>query len=163
MARGLLKFIIFISKVRKPWMASYKKVKQLIPTDASYIAGLIDGEGTISLTRRHRNERRQLEISISNTDISLLEFIHAKIGAGRITRKRIYKSHHTPSATYLISNRQALELLQQTSKYLRTYKKERAELVLTDYVCCTPQNGKYNIDLLKQRKDFESRFMNILP
>jgi hypothetical protein len=32
--------------------------------DAAYIAGLIDGEGTITLSRKHRNENRQLAISI---------------------------------------------------------------------------------------------------
>jgi hypothetical protein len=32
-------------------MATYKAVNDLSPEDASYIAGLIDGEGTISLAR----------------------------------------------------------------------------------------------------------------
>ena len=46
----------------------YREVKKLGQTDAAYIAGLIDGEGTVTLSRRHRNENRQLVISISNTD-----------------------------------------------------------------------------------------------
>jgi hypothetical protein len=29
-------------------------------TDLAYIAGLIDGEGTITLTRLHRSQNRQL-------------------------------------------------------------------------------------------------------
>lgn len=37
----------------------------LLGTDAAYIAGLIDGEGTVTLTRKHRNENRQLCVSIS--------------------------------------------------------------------------------------------------
>ena len=52
----------------------YKEVKSLDQTDAAYIAGLIDGEGTVTLSRRHRNENRQLVVSISNTDRPLLEF-----------------------------------------------------------------------------------------
>jgi hypothetical protein len=32
----------------------------LSKTDAAYIAGLIDGEGTVTLTRKHRNENRQI-------------------------------------------------------------------------------------------------------
>lgn len=36
-------------------MASYRKVKILSREDAAYIAGLIDGEGTLSLSRRHLN------------------------------------------------------------------------------------------------------------
>ena len=45
----------------------------LCTTDAAYIAGLIDGEATITLSRKHRNENRQLAISISNTGKYLLE------------------------------------------------------------------------------------------
>ncbi|MET0015212.1 MAG: LAGLIDADG family homing endonuclease [Sedimenticola sp.] len=55
-------------------MAEYKSTNSLSPTDAAYIAGLIDGEGTISLTHRHKNERRQLVISISNTELELLDY-----------------------------------------------------------------------------------------
>jgi len=41
-------------------MANYRKVKKLSREEAAYIAGIIDGEGTISLTRKHRGEHRQL-------------------------------------------------------------------------------------------------------
>ena len=45
-------------------VASYKEVRLLSPHDAAYIAGLIDGEGSILLTRRHRGDHRQLVITI---------------------------------------------------------------------------------------------------
>jgi len=48
-------------------MTSYKKVLTISKIDAAYIAGLIDGEGTITLSRKHKNENRQLVVSISNT------------------------------------------------------------------------------------------------
>jgi hypothetical protein len=38
----------------------YREVAPLSQVDAAYIAGLIDGEGTITLSRRHANDRRQL-------------------------------------------------------------------------------------------------------
>ena len=44
-------------------MAEYRKFKGLAETDAAYIAGLIDGEGTVTLTRKHRNKNRQLCVS----------------------------------------------------------------------------------------------------
>ena len=49
-------------------MAEYKRTNKLSSIDAAYIAGLIDGEGTISLSRRHRNDNRQLVVSISNIE-----------------------------------------------------------------------------------------------
>ena len=62
-------------------MASYRTVNPLSPTDTAYIAGLIDGEGTVTLCRKHRNENHQLAISISNTEIELLDYVLEAIGA----------------------------------------------------------------------------------
>ncbi len=144
-------------------MATYKKTNQLNSVDAAYIAGLIDGEGTISLTRRHKNENRQLEISISNTEIPLLKFVLECVGTGRITRKKVYSNKHTPSATYIVSNRQALDLLEQITPYLRTYKRKRAKILLADYLRLTPRNGKYTEDLHMERDKFISKFLETKP
>ncbi|MCR4300218.1 MAG: LAGLIDADG family homing endonuclease [Sulfuricaulis sp.] len=94
-------------------MANDRKVKKLSPEEAAYIAGIIDGEGTISLTRKHRGEHRQLMVSISSTEKPLLKYVKKVIGAGRITNKCAYQANHTPSVTYAISNRQALAVLEQ--------------------------------------------------
>ena len=144
-------------------MASYRKVKILSREVAAYIAGLIDGEGTLSLSRRHRNENRQFVISISNTDTHLLNYVCRTVGAGRITRKRISKNNHIPSGTYMIDNRQALDLLQQIAPYLRTYKSERAALVLEHYLRLTPRNGKYNLAQKKERIAFIAKFLLMNP
>ena len=41
---------------------SYRKAKKLTPPEAAYLAGLIDGEGTITLSRRNRTTKRELFI-----------------------------------------------------------------------------------------------------
>jgi LAGLIDADG-like domain len=144
-------------------MATARVVLQLSSTDAAYIAGIVDGEGTVSLTRRHRNENRQLEVSVSNTDIALLQFVKQRVGAGRITKKRTYGVNHTASATYLISNRQALCLLQQLHPYLRTYKAERARLALAHYLELTPRNGFYTAEIVRKRAKFINKFLRANP
>jgi len=136
-------------------------VKSLSLTDAAYIAGLIDGEGTITLTRKHRNENRQLAVTISNTERDLLEYVYQSIGVGKITRKRTAKNHHTPSFTYAIYNRQTLNLLEQVCAYLRTYKRERADLILRDYLMLTPRNGKYTDQQKAARACLESAVLAI--
>jgi translation elongation factor EF-1alpha len=141
----------------------HPNVAQLSSINAAYIAGLIDGEGTVTLTRKHRNENRQLAITISNTDKVLLEFVRSAIRAGKITSKRISQSHHTPSFTYAIYNRQALSLLEQVHPYLRTYKKERASVILQNYTKLTPRNGKYTNRQSQDRKDFENAVLQIKP
>ena len=131
--------------------------------DAAYIAGIIDDEGTITLSRKHRNENRQLAITISNTEIALLTFIIEVVGAGKITTKRSISTHHTPCFTYAIYNRQTLTLLEQIHRYLRTYKTERSKLILRDYINLTPRNGKYSEELLRLRQRFEKTVLNTRP
>lgn len=144
-------------------MAIYKTTKQLTPPIAAYIAGLIDGEGTVTLCRKHKNENRQLAVSISSTEKYLLEYVLEVVGTGKITTKKTVKTHHSPSFTYAIYNRQALSLLEQISPYLQTYKKYRSQLILKDYLRLTPRNGKYSEDLRSAKKDFEIQLLNILP
>jgi len=142
-------------------MAAYRVVRTLSAIDAAYVAGLIDGEGTVTLTRKHRNENHQLAVSISNTDLSLLHFVHQAVGAGKITTKRTTRAHHTPSYTYAIYNRQALALLDQVAPYLRTYKATRSSMILENYVRLTKRNGKYTSDELKQRQTFVKTVMAV--
>jgi len=130
---------------------------------AAYLAGLIDGEGTITLSRRHSNERRQLVVSIVSTEREIVDWARETIGAGKVTRKRTSSIRHTPSFTFSISNRQALEVLRQTMPHLRSYKRRRAELALERYVSLTPRNGKYSPDLLAARQLFELRFLATKP
>ena len=137
------------------------QVRTLDPSEAAYLAGIIDGEGTVTLTRKHRNENRQLALTISNTEKPLLDYIITTVGAGKITRKRTEKAHHTASYTYAIYNRQALTLLEQITSYLRTYKAKRAALILSEYLKVTPRNGKYSQEMLIKRKLFESAVLGI--
>ncbi|MCF6194668.1 MAG: LAGLIDADG family homing endonuclease [Kangiellaceae bacterium] len=130
-------------------------VKILSSVDASYLAGFIDCEGTVTLSRKHKNENRQLAVTISNTERQILEFTLQAIGAGKITNKRTSKSRHTPSFTYAIYNRQALALLKQIEPYLRSYKVKRTRLILENYIALTPRNGKYTEELMTKRKEFE--------
>lgn len=43
--------------------------------DAAYIAGIVDGEGTITSSRLHSNERRRIVVSIPNNERELLEYV----------------------------------------------------------------------------------------
>ena len=136
-------------------------IKILSKVDAAHLAGFIDGEGTITLTRKHKNENRQLAVTISNTERQILDFCLESIGVGKITNKRTSKPHHTPSFVYSIYNRQALSLLEQIIPYLRSYKLRRAQLILKDYISLTPRNGKYSEELLNKRKEFENTVLAI--
>ena len=75
------------------------------------------------------------------------------VGAGKLTRKRCTKSQHAGYA-YALWNRQALGLLRHVEPYMTSYKRERAQLVLRDYVRLTPRDGKYTESILAERACF---------
>src|SRR5262245_2543199 len=129
-------------------------INSLEPTEAAYIAGIVDGEGTIALSRLHRNEGRRPVVSISSTERSLLEFIQSAVGSGRITSKVCSRSHHTPSFAYCLTNHRALVLLEQIGPYLKTYKSKRATLLLREYRLVTRRNGRYTPIQLQAKEDF---------
>jgi len=142
-------------------MAAAVKINRLTSEQAAYLASLIDGEGTIALTRMHLGENRRLVVSISNNDVSLLKFVKAHVGAGKITTKKTYSERHACSFAYQISSRQALDLLHQIYPYLKTYKAERAKLALNDYLRLTPRNGRYSPGDSVSRREFELRLLAI--
>lgn len=73
------------------------RVRRLSLEEAAYLGGIIDGEGTITLTRVHANENRRLVVSIANTELDLLQYVHGVVGAGKITRKRVTSVRHSAS------------------------------------------------------------------
>jgi hypothetical protein len=138
-------------------------IDQLTTESAAYIAGLVDGEGTITLSRLHANENRRLVVSVANTEIRLLEFVRDNVKGGQITKKRTESDRHTPSFCYSVSSRQALELLRQIAPFLKSYKRKRAELAMELYISLTPRNGKYTSIQLARRKQFEQAFLAAQP
>jgi hypothetical protein len=136
-------------------------MKVLSEIEAAYVAGIIDGEGTVTLTRTHRGENRRPVVSISSCELPLLNYVKAVIGAGRITGKVCAREHHSPSFTYSITSRQALSLLARVCPFLRTYKASRARLLLEEYQRVTPRNGRYTLEQRAAREQLEDRFFAI--
>lgn len=141
----------------------YKVANTLSAIDAAYIAGLVDGEGTVTLVRRHANENKQIAVTISSTEKQLLDFVRERVGVGRITTKRTYAAHHRQSFAYGVHNRQALQFLRQIEPYLISYKIKRCRLALAEYLNVTPRNGKYTPELRERRRCFEETFLAIKP
>jgi hypothetical protein len=142
-------------------VSHYKTLKTLSEKDAAYLAGLIDGEGTVTLSRKHKNENRQLCVSIASTEKCLLDFVLSVTGVGKITNKRKSKHHHAASFTFAVYNRQALALLEATRPYLKSYKRHRAHLILQNYLSVTPRNGKYTKELLDKKRELEDLVLAI--
>ncbi|SMQ84111.1 LAGLIDADG-like domain-containing protein [Bacillus sp. OV166] len=131
--------------------------------EAAYIAGIIDGEGSITLTRMHENENRRPCITDASTDKELLVYIRS-LTDGTINSKKNYNpERHKDSYTLTIKKKDSVvTLLKKISPYLRVDKKrKRALWILENYEKVTPRNGKYNSLLLTKKIAFEDNFFRI--
>jgi LAGLIDADG-like domain len=144
-------------------VSPHRLVNRLDPPTAAYLAGLVDGEGTVTLTRLHRKENRRLVVCIANNDLSLLRYVRDAVRAGKITGKRSYSKSHSPSFNYQITSRQALELLRQIAVFMKTYKTGRAQLALENYLKLTPRNGRYSAETRTARREFENNLLALRP
>lgn len=131
--------------------------------EKAYIAGIIDGEGSIMLIKFHNNQFPSPCVSIASTTLELLIWIKNKINAGIIIKKKNYnKSKHKDSYTYYLKYNDAINLLEQISDYLIiSSKKQRAKLILEKYKNVTPRNGRYSSEMLKLKNEFYEEFMLI--
>ncbi|HDK7161164.1 TPA: LAGLIDADG family homing endonuclease [Clostridium botulinum] len=129
----------------------------------AYIAGIIDGEGSIMLLRFHNNQFPSPCISISSTTIELLEWIKSLTKIGTIKRKKNYNAEkHTDSFAYTIKYNDAINLLIQIEPYLVIKnKKAIARLIIKKYKSVTPRNGKYSDEMLKAKEEFYKEFISI--
>jgi hypothetical protein len=131
--------------------------------EAAYLAGIIDGEGSITLTRMHSKEFRRPCISIASTDLELLCYINSFVG-GRINYKKNYfPDKHKNSYTLIIKKKETVMfVLSKILPYLRIERKiKRTKWILNHYNIVTPRNGKYTPEMLKAKLQFEEAFFDI--
>ena len=113
--------------------------------EKAYIAGIIDGEGSIMLQRFHTNQYPAPCVSIASTTIELLTWLKDTIVYGVIIKKKNYNPEkHKLSYSFVIKQNNAIKLLEDIYPYLIIEsKRKRAEMIITQYKSLTPRNGRY--------------------
>lgn len=96
-----------------------------------YIAGFIDGEGHIRLSRRKNKHYISGVIGITNTNKAILESIQSVIG-GKIEYNKPAKAHWKPGYVLKITGKKVLEVLDKVYPYL-IIKKQQAKTVQDFY------------------------------
>lgn len=131
--------------------------------EKAYIAGIIDGEGSIMLQKFHKNQLPAPYVSVASTTIELLNWLKATVGKGSIKSIKNYNpTKHKDSYTYSLKYNDAIDLLSNIYPYLKIEaKQKRAELILTRYKVVTLRNGRYNEIQLKLKNEFYEDFINI--
>ena len=131
--------------------------------EIAYLAGIVDGEGTISVHKTHGNRKNTNAVpyvSISNTNEALIKWIRSRVGGILRTRKPC-KSHYKIAYDLRFYYNRALDLITLIYPYL-IVKRNQAHLLLTKYKECTPRNGKYTKKVLEAKHAlvFEMRALN---
>lgn len=127
--------------------------------EKGYIAGLIDGEGSISLMKdRASSKFRYPCVEMTSTTLPMLEKIK-ELAGGTIVTQKTYKSNYKQSWHYQVRSDKAIALLEEVKDYLLEPKKKyRAELICSTYKSVTPRNGKYSDEMLQKKLKFEEDF-----
>lgn len=127
-----------------------------------YMAGLIDGEGTIGISRDTNRKSRAPYISITSTTREIMEWLQENFG-GTICVQKVYQPHHKPSWSWRLRNKSAVfSLIAMIEPYmLEPAKKARINLLLKEYDSVTKRNGKYTLQQQLDKDDFERRFLDI--
>lgn len=131
--------------------------------EKAYIAGIIDGEGSIMLIKFHNNQFPSPCVSIASTTLELLEWIKQVASIGVIKGKKNYnKNKHKNSFSYIVKYNDAINLLELIYPYLIiNSKKVRANMIMNEYKNLTPRNGRYSDELLERKLDFYNRFIDV--
>jgi len=98
--------------------------------DAAYLAGIIDGEGSISLIAPYRRSRGgRVEISVANTSEALIGWLIATGFKASILRKQRARVHHKQAFEWKVRGVAVRQLLLAVLPYLVS-KRPQAELAL---------------------------------
>jgi hypothetical protein len=123
----------------------------LQPTEFAYIAGVIDGEGTIGIYRLSSN-KFQMKIVVANTSWPLLEWIRERVGGALIPAAKA-TSKHRMSWQLVVSQYQAAPLLLGCRQLLQV-KRAQADLALRymeEYIPANSRLGPSEAQVARRR------------
>ncbi len=138
-------------------MRGVRVMKEVI----GYVAGIIDGEGSILLSKQTKNAQFRCPIvSVSSTTMAILEFLQAHYG-GSISKAKTYQAHHKPSWSWKVSYNGAIKICTDVLPLLLEPEKvRRAKLLVFSYPEVTRRNGRYSEEELLAKMRFEEEFLH---
>lgn len=135
--------------------------------EKAYLAGIIDGEGSISISRSGKNRgcnasRLMLVLTITSTSKNLLEYCKAVTEGGQITMKRKVTSNHRACYEWRIRNHNAGRILFLIIPYL-LLKKDQALLAIKFVETIRPRGGSIplSVEIQVYREDCRSEIMKM--
>ena len=122
--------------------------------DAAYIAGILDGEGCITLSKKKDPTMKlgyglRPHIMVTNTNKSLIKYLRDTTDLGIIYEGKLTNPKHKPNFRWQLWSLQAQSLLKEVLPYL-LIKRKQAELLL-EYIdrCSGKKGGFLSASMLK--------------
>lgn len=101
-------------------------------THAAYIAGFIDGEGTIGMWKVGKKKVWVRQVVVTNTHKPTIQFLKRITGVGTTHQRRVAKSHHKPIFSWSVGKKaDIVELLDELWPFL-IQKQEQAEVLASE-------------------------------
>lgn len=106
-------------------------VKTMVDTESAYLAGLIDGEGSIIAVKRNKKGRITWRLQVSSTTPILLDWCVEKTGVGKIIKRVSRNPLHADSQWWQCYSWNAKKILEQTLPYM-VLKKDKAVKMIAE-------------------------------
>lgn len=131
-------------------------MRELTEPQKAYIAGIIDGEGTISVTMHHQKIKSGIgeqilhKVAVSNTEVRLLEWLVGTTGLGAV--KVASKSKTTKLARFDITKNKPLFIWGLWGNSIRQLLPE-----IIPYLVIKQRHATLMLDSLEQTKNRKGR------
>lgn len=136
------------------------------PEKLSYLAGIIDGEGSVLIEIQSQNiawsrkcDYYSLRLVITNTHLPMMEWVKENFG-GTIVKRTAYPNTKQCYKWNIFSHN-AAEILKSCQQYM-IIKKPHAEIFLKFAETMTKANSRLSDELLAHRKDMYIKLKQLI-
>ena len=130
------------------------------PSIRAYVAGIVDGEGTICISSHFaphsKHLSHSLRVSISTTDLRLMVWLEENVGAGSIQSKPRKNSKWKTEYRWNVNGSNAERLLQAIKNDL-VLKREQAEVALEFRSLAVSAGAELEAELVESREALKQR------
>lgn len=110
----------------------------------AWLAGMIDGEGTITVSKPGKYERYELILLVSNSDSAILERCLTIAACGTVGWCKPYRPDWKKPGVWRTRNKAAQEIIRQVLPYLVGDEKRRRAVLALQFPC-NPIGGRLHI------------------
>lgn len=134
----------------------------MLDIELGWLAGFMDGEGTVTLSKYGKGQLRCPILSATSTDLELLEEVK-RIAGGTVASVKMHGQMRKPAWIWKKSGAsKIISLLRELEPVMRCpNKKLRAELLIEHWSEVVHPGGRYTVETLAKRVEFETTFLAV--